>query len=244
MSPSTSPRSAVVVLAGGSGSRVGADRNKVLLELAGVPILAHSVRNALGTASIRRLVVVHRPEDRRAIETILPAVLGPHDVWLVEGGATRHDSEWAALQALAPPIEAGQIDTVAIHDAARPLAGAQLFDLVLETASRVGAAVPGLPAGVLSHHDGRPVAADLVAVQTPQAFRAADLLAAYRRAAADGFTGTDTAACLEAYADLPIAAVPGDRRNLKVTFPEDLALAERLLASRPGERQRPLPFPG
>lgn len=229
MSLPTGLRSAVVVLAGGSGSRVGADRNKVLLELAGLPILAHSVRNALGTASLRRLVVVHRPQDRQDIEATLPAVLGLHDVWLVEGGATRHDSEWAALQALAPEIEAGRIDTVAIHDAARPLARAELFDLVLETAARVGAAVPGLPAGTLSHRDGHPVTADLVAVQTPQAFRAADLLAAYRHAAADGFTGTDTAACLEAYTDLPIAAVTGDRRNLKVTFPEDLALAERLL---------------
>jgi len=224
-------RSAVVVLAGGSGSRVGADRNKVLLELAGLPILAHSVRRALGTASIRRLVVVHRAGDRPAIETALPAVLGLHDVWLVEGGAERHDSEWAALQALAPDIEAGEIDIVAIHDAARPLATSALFDRVIETAATVGAAVPGLPAGLLSHHDGRLATADLVAVQTPQAFRALDLLAAYRRADADGFTGTDTAACLERYADLPIAAVPGDRRNLKVTFPEDVPVAERLLAS-------------
>ena len=67
--------------------------------------------------------------------------------------------------------------------------------------------------------------------ETPQAFRARDLLVAYRRADADGFTGSDTAACLEAYADLPIAAVPGDRRNLKVTFAEDVPVAERLLAS-------------
>ena len=222
-------RSAIVVLAGGSGSRVGADRNKVLLELAGQTILAYSVRHALGTASIRRLVVVHRPSDRDEIEHTLPAVLGLHDVWLVEGGLERHDSEWAALRALAPDIEAGEIDVVAIHDAARPLAPTRLFDLVVETAARVGAAVPCLPAGALSRADGSAVSADLAAVQTPQAFRAPDLLTAYRRADAEGFRGTDTAACLERYADLPVAAVPGERANLKVTFAEDVAAAEKLL---------------
>jgi len=223
-------RTAVVVLAGGSGSRVGADRNKVLLDLAGLPVLAHSVRSALGTTSIRRLVVVHRPEDRADIERVLPAVLGPHDVWLVEGGAERHDSEWAALQALAADIDAGEIDVVAVHDAARPLATTELFDRVVGIAAHVGAAVPGVHAGPLSRRDGSAVVEELMAVQTPQAFRAPELLAAYRRAAADDFTGTDTAACLERYTDLPVAAVASDRRNLKITFPEDVTIAERLLS--------------
>jgi 2-C-methyl-D-erythritol 4-phosphate cytidylyltransferase len=66
-------------------------------------------------------------------------------------------------------------------------------------------------------------------VQTPQAFRAVPLLDAYRCAEADGFTGTDTAACVATYTDLPVCAVPGRATNLKVTFAEDLALAERLL---------------
>ena len=66
-------------------------------------------------------------------------------------------------------------------------------------------------------------------MQTPQAFRARDLLAAYRQADADGFVGTDTAACLERYADVAIAGVPSTTANLKVTFPEDIALADALL---------------
>ena len=70
----------------------------------------------------------------------------------------------------------------------------------------------------------------LVAVQTPQAFRAPELLASYRAAADDGFEGTDTAACVTAYADVPVAAVPSTSLNLKVTFPEDVALAAELSA--------------
>jgi 2-C-methyl-D-erythritol 4-phosphate cytidylyltransferase len=75
-------------------------------------------------------------------------------------------------------------------------------------------------------------AAGLVGVQTPQAFRAEPLLAAYRRADADGFVGTDTAACLEEYADVTVVGVPSTAANLKVTFPEDLSLAERLVSRR------------
>ncbi len=81
----------------------------------------------------------------------------------------------------------------------------------------------------LSHADGSLAPGGLVAVQTPQAFRAGDLLAAYRQADADGFVGTDTAACLERYADVSIAGVPSTTANLKVTFPEDVALAEELV---------------
>jgi 2-C-methyl-D-erythritol 4-phosphate cytidylyltransferase len=67
-------------------------------------------------------------------------------------------------------------------------------------------------------------------VQTPQAFRARELLAAYRQAAVDGFVGTDTAACLERYTDLAVVGVPSSPTNLKITFPEDVTLAEALLS--------------
>jgi 2-C-methyl-D-erythritol 4-phosphate cytidylyltransferase len=70
----------------------------------------------------------------------------------------------------------------------------------------------------------------VVAVQTPQAFAAAPLLAAYRFAERDGFVGTDTASCIERYTDVPVHCVPGDAGNIKITFPDDLFIAERLLA--------------
>jgi 2-C-methyl-D-erythritol 4-phosphate cytidylyltransferase len=89
--------------------------------------------------------------------------------------------------------------------------------------------VPGVDGGRLSHRDGRLLGRAAVAVQTPQAFRAAPLLEAYRAAERDGFRGTDTAACLERYTSLGIAPVPGSPWNIKVTFPGDIALAEELL---------------
>jgi 2-C-methyl-D-erythritol 4-phosphate cytidylyltransferase len=222
-------RAAVVLLAAGSGSRVGADRNKVLLLLDGVPVLAHSVRTALELDAVHRVVVVVREDEHAAVADALSPHLGPHDVWLVPGGAERHDSEDAALRALRADIEGGELDVVAIHDGARPLATRGLFAAVIDAAARLGSAVPAVPAGRLSGDDGSLVADELVAVQTPQAFRARSLLAAYDAARADGFSGTDTAACLERYADAAIHPVPGERRNLKITFPEDLRLAEELL---------------
>jgi 2-C-methyl-D-erythritol 4-phosphate cytidylyltransferase len=228
----TIPRAAIVLLAAGSGRRVGAEANKVLLPLGGIPVLAHSVRTALEVAGAHRVVVVVRAEDRQDVTEALTPLLGPHDVWLVDGGAERHDSEFLALRALRADIENGEIDVVAIHDAARPLASAELFRAVIDVAAVQGSAVPAVPAGRLSNVDGSLAPGGLAAVQTPQAFGAAALLAAYLAADADGFVGTDTAACLERYADLVIRQVVGERRNLKVTFPEDLRLAEELLALR------------
>ena len=84
------------------------------------------------------------------------------------------------------------------------------------------------PQSALLTTSGQPVG-DLVGVQTPQAFQAKALLAAYRAAEGDGFRGTDTAACLERYADVRIRGVPAPATNLKITFPEDVAVAERIL---------------
>lgn len=228
-----SPHAAIVLLAAGSGRRVGADRNKVLLPLGGVPVLAHSVRTALAVDGVHRIVVVVRHEDRADVADAVAPHLGSHDMWLVDGGEERHDSEHRALTALRSDIERGEIDVVAVHDGARPLASAALFRTVIDAAAHHGAAVPSVPAGRLNTEAGRLVPEDLVAVQTPQAFAAGPLLAAYDAADADGFTGTDTAACLERYADVAIRPVDGERRNLKVTFADDLRLAEELLALAP-----------
>lgn len=216
---------AVVILAAGAGTRIGGPVNKVLLELGDAPVLAWSVRDALSLAGVRQVLVVVRPGEEAAVSAALAPHLGDSEVLLVAGGQTRHASEWAALQVLAPDIESGAIDVVAIHDGARPLAGAPLFAAVIEAAGTSGGAIPTV---VLPPVVGGPVGQVLHGVQTPQAFRAAELLAAYRRADAEGFTGTDTAASLERYADVEVLAVAGSALNLKVTFPEDVALAERL----------------
>ena len=152
--------------------------------------------------------------------------LGDREVLLVPGGETRHASEDAALRVLAAEIEAGALDVVVVHDGARPLAGAALFTATIEAARAAGGAIPTVPLPPVV-----PPRPGLHGVQTPQAFRAGPLLAAYRQAAADGFTGTDTASCLERYADVRVVSVPGSPRNTKITYPEDLPAVGRLAAT-------------
>ena len=219
---------AVVILAAGTGSRVGAGVNKVLLPLGDRPVLAWSVSAALKLEDVGRVLLVVRPGEQDAVADAVTPHLGDDEVGVVEGGETRHASEWAALRALAPEIESGSIDVVAIHDGARPMAGTDLFASTIEAAREHGGALPVVPLTQVVSTDGGPVARDLVSVQTPQAFQAHALLAAYRAADADGFEGTDTASCLERYGDLRIAAVPSTSGNLKITFPDDVSLAARL----------------
>jgi 2-C-methyl-D-erythritol 4-phosphate cytidylyltransferase len=226
---SLSVAAAVVILAGGSGSRVGADTNKVLLPLGDSTVLGHSVRAALAVPDLVRLVIGVRAGDEDAIRDAVAPLLGEREVRLVPGGVTRHASEWASLRALAEDIEAGHVDVVAVHDGARPLAGRGLFEATIAAALAHGGALPVVELPGLLGCDLRPVADHLTGVQTPQAFRAAPLLEVHRRAAADGYESTDTAACFERYADLPVVAVHGGAANLKITFPEDLVVAERLL---------------
>ena len=231
---------AVVILAAGSGSRVGASSNKVLLPLGDSTVLARSVRSALSVPDVVRLVLVTRDGEEDAVrDAVAPELvtglarglatgLGDREAVLVVGGATRHASEWQALRVLATAIDAGDLDVVAIHDGARPLAPPALFASVLDAAREHGGALPAAPMPGLVTSDLGAVDGELVGVQTPQAFQAAGLLAAYRSAQADGFEGTDTAATYERYASGRVAAVPSGARNLKITFPEDVAVATRL----------------
>jgi 2-C-methyl-D-erythritol 4-phosphate cytidylyltransferase len=184
------------------------------------------VRAALDTPDVVRVVVVVRPGEEDDVAAALADHLGEREVLLVVGGTTRHDSEWAALRVLRADVERGAVDVVAVHDAARPLARPGLFTAVIEAARAEGGAIPVVPASALLGPDG-PVR-DAVTVQTPQAFRAADAIAAHERADAEGFAATDTAGVLARYGSGRVVAVPSSVTNLKVTWPGDLALAERL----------------
>ncbi len=231
-------RAAVVVLAAGSGTRVGAEVNKVLLPLGGVPVVARSVRTARAVPGVRRVVVVVRDGEQDAVQRAvepylgLPPGSGPSEeapeVVMVAGGDTRHASEWQALSLLAAEIEAGELEVVAMHDAARPLARVDLYERVLAAAAECGGAIPVAPLDDLVAVDGHALPDRLVGVQTPQAFRAPALLAAHRAAARDGFEATDTAGCLAAYGDLTVAAVESDEGNLKLTVAADLRVAAAL----------------
>jgi 2-C-methyl-D-erythritol 4-phosphate cytidylyltransferase len=226
------PTAAAVVLAGGSGTRLGAERNKVYLTLRGRPVLAWSLTTFTSMPEFGVVVLVVREPDRELAERLL-AEHTSGGIEVVTGGRTRQESELAALRRLAPRIAGGAVDVVLLHDGARPLAGRALVSAVLAAARATGGAVPGLRRGDLAAAtpDGSGVAGAapdaLVAVQTPQGFRAAPLLAAYEEAARQGFAGTDTASCMERFApEVTIRWVPGDERNIKITYAHDLLVAE------------------
>jgi 2-C-methyl-D-erythritol 4-phosphate cytidylyltransferase len=226
---------AFVVLAGGSGTRIGSELNKVYLPVAGRPVISWSLRWAAQVPQIGPVVLVIRAQDEPwAAESVAAAGLtGAGEV--ITGGATRHRSEQAALDHLAGRIGAGSIDVVVIHDGARPLAGASLLEQVIVAAAEHGGAVPTVPEDAAWVLDPRgrlhPPAAGLHRVQTPQAFRAGPLLAAYAEAARNGIEGTDTSAALEGRPGISVIAIPGHAENLKVTFAADLLRAEQLLTS-------------
>lgn len=225
-----------VVLASGAGTRVGAATNKVYLPLAGRRVVSWSLDAFARTPGIDTLVLVTRPVDAELVEHVLRHEVSA-EVEVVHGGRTRQESELAALRHLRGRIETGVIDTVLLHDGARPLVSTALIAEVLRVAREHGGALPGLRADdivALADDTGDMVTSPgkdtLVRAQTPQGFRAAPLLEAYERAEAEGFVGTDTASCMERFSDLPVRWVTGEERNIKVTYPHDLVIAEQVLA--------------
>jgi 2-C-methyl-D-erythritol 4-phosphate cytidylyltransferase len=218
------PKAAIVILAAGSGSRVGAEVNKVLLDLGGQPVIAHSVATALMVPEVAVIVLVARADEETDIANAVTPIIGDREVLLVRGGEERQDSERAALDVVRPLVESGEIDVIAIHDGARPFASAELYGTVIETAREHGGAIPGVPLSSVLTTDLRPVEGRLIAVQTPQAFGARTLLSAYDRGGNDA---TDTAAALAG--ELVVHAVPSTSGNFKITWPEDVRAAARVI---------------
>lgn len=229
-------RAVAIVLAGGSGTRLGlADgRNKVYLPLGGRPLLAWSLRTLDRHPAVERtLLVVRAGDEDEARAAAAVAGIDPSPT-VVTGGPTRSASEAAGVRALGPLDD----DVVVlVHDGARPFLAPHLVDALLAAARRHGAAVPGLPLDpatvALDEPGGRLRPLDLGRlrrVQTPQAFRAGILGAAFRRAEEDGVDGPDTAELVEACGGPPARVVPGDPSNLKVTTPDDVARAEAVAA--------------
>jgi 2-C-methyl-D-erythritol 4-phosphate cytidylyltransferase len=222
------------------GTRVGADGNKAYLRVAGRSMVAWSIDTVSQVSEIARTVLVFRRGERELAQNAIGRELPSATVEFVEGGDSRHASEFNVLRHLAPDIEAGTVDVVVIHDAARPVADPGMFITALSLAREFGGAIPAIPvtdvvrAGADVDLESLPGPGGLVRVQTPQAFRAGPLLDAYRAAARDGFEGTDTSSCIETYADVEIRTFRGEQRNLKVTYARDIAVAERLLTSREG----------
>lgn len=234
-----------VVLAGGTGSRLGAGINKAFLPLGGRAIAGWSLATMAKVEGIDPLVFVVRPEDRRHAESVIDREIRRR-VEIIDGGRTRQESELLALRHLADRIDAGSVGTVLIHDAARPLVSRGLIAAVLHAAREHGGAVPAIPArdiagaGPCGDGTGREMlmvdaweGEELVRVQTPQGFRAVELLDAHEAAAREGFVGTDTASCAERYTGIDVVWVRGEETNFKVTYAQDLLLAQDIVAASP-----------
>jgi 2-C-methyl-D-erythritol 4-phosphate cytidylyltransferase len=221
---------AAVLLAGGASTRFDHELGKVQVPVAGRPLLAHCLATLDASELVDHLVLVVRTEDRPAIERIVEGV-GPASLRaVVGGGATRHDSETAGLEAVAA---LGDVGWVMLHDAARPFVTHALLRRLVDTArSRGVGVVPARPIDApVVDVSGRAVDdSGLVTVQTPQLFAVEDVLPAYRLADEHGLRGVDTAETVAAYCDTPIEVVDGDPRNIKVTTLADLRLAEEWAA--------------
>lgn len=229
MSPS-SIRAAVVIVAAGNSTRMGgAGPRKPLLALAGRTLLEHACAAFAALDEVRAIVVVAHAADLARVRALALAKVCA----VVPGGAQRTDS--VRLGVAAVPED---VDIVLVHDAARPLIRPAVIATAIAVAAREGAALVAVPVRdtLKSSPDGVHASAtversNLWAAQTPQAFRAGVLREILARAQSDGFIATDDAALYERYVG-PVPLVRGDESNLKITAPEDLALAEALFAAR------------
>ena len=225
------PEVAVVIPAGGVGSRFGARTPKQFLRLGTMPILAATVQHFARHPAVRA-VVVAAPEPWVArAGRILGRVVTHTPLTVVAGGRTRQDSVWLALQAAPEDVE-----IIVVHDAVRPMITRRLVDTVVRAAAAEGAAICALPlTETVKRVRAERVEAtldrsELWAVQTPQAFRADLLREAHEKARRDGVVGTDDAMLVERLGH-PVRVVRGLAENVKITTPADLRRA-RLLTGR------------
>lgn len=205
----------MVVVAAGSATRFGGE--KLFAEVAGKPLISHTIEAVAGSSDI--VVVVTRQVLIADVESL------GHDVVVTRGGDTRTDSELAGLIALGR-----EYDLIGIHDGARPLVSPALVTKLFETAEEIGGAAPALePEGfIVERSTLRPVT-DVVRMQTPQVFQGPGLMAAYVRAAQTEFVGHDSVEVVQTFGEMNIAFVPGESSNIKVTFPSDLEMVKNVL---------------
>jgi 2-C-methyl-D-erythritol 4-phosphate cytidylyltransferase len=213
---------AVIIPAAGTGTRFGGQLPKQFHPLGGKPLIQHVIERFLLDANVSRVIVP-------VAQILLASVKNSERVVWVAGGETRQQS---VIRGLA---ETGDAELIAVHDAARPLFSEATFHAVVAAAREVGAALPVVPVTDTIHvmnNDAMVVEtldrAMLAAAQTPQCFRADILRDILVRAQLEGIEGTDEAG-LAARFGYTVKAIPGDPRNLKITVPEDLAIAESYL---------------
>ena len=223
----------LLIAAAGSGRRMGAEGNKLLLSVAGRPVLAWTLEAALACPAIHWIGIVGQPVDAEAIAEIVAAAGPDRPVQWILGGDTRQESVCRGLAAL--PAEA---EGVLIHDGARCLVEPALLERCAAAVNGGAAVIAATPvtdtikqvagAGTIT---GTPDRRGLWAAQTPQGFPVAQLRTAHATATAEGWSVTDDAALFERLG-LPVQVLEAPPSNIKLTTRFDLTVAEAVLAGR------------
>ena len=219
----------VIVAGAGNSSRFGGTENKILLPLGDRPVFIHSIEAFASRDDVKEIVFVCSPADRELIETRWHDTLIKLKTSLATGGEQRTDSVRNGLAQL-------NCDTkyIAVHDAARPCISQKQIDTIFEMATRTGAAIPAIPVtgtikrvsstSVVTETLDRGSYIDIREVQTPQVFNKTILIDSYK----NNVNATDDAAVVEAGGH-PVTVVAGDRRNVKITTPEDMEFAKSVI---------------
>ena len=223
-----------IVPAAGAGKRLGLGINKAFAVLRGAPLIVHCLAMLARTQLVSQAIVVLAPAEVEEGSELLGRYQADYfsslPIKVVAGGKERQDSVANALAVV--PADA---DYIAVHDGARPFAGRAVFERTLAAAKEQGAAIAAVPVkNTIKVVDAKgvvvdtPVRSTLVAVQTPQVFRAALLKDAYAHLAAHPAAVTDDASVVELLGHRVVVA-QGRYENIKITTPEDLVLAEHFL---------------
>jgi 2-C-methyl-D-erythritol 4-phosphate cytidylyltransferase len=228
------PYTAAIIPSAGRGLRMGSTK-KNYMELAGKPVLAHTLAAFEASPSIDTIIVVAAPED---VRFCTDEVIKPFNIKkvgdVIGGGEERQDSVAIALKVL----KDGPAKQIVIHDGARPLVTPGLIEETLKAAGAAGAAIAAVkPKDTIKEAgaDGTVMRTiprnTLRSVQTPQAFLASLLFQAFDKAAIEGYIGTDESSLVERLG-VRVRIVEGSYENIKITTPEDLLLAEGILKKR------------
>lgn len=216
--------------AAGSSRRMGGGVNKNFLELAGEPILIRTLKTFSQVERVNFLIVVVAAHEVETVEKLLRGTEGLKSWLVTTGGSERQYSIANGLKLLPDDAE-----IILVHDAARPLVSARTINNVIDAAEKFGGAIAAVPSkDTIKVVDAKgfvrqtPPRSELVAVQTPQGFRREILLRAYDKAAEENFLGTDDSSLVERLG-IKIKVVTSDYRNIKVTTPEDIFIAESFL---------------
>ena len=221
---------AALIVAAGSGKRMGGDAPKQFLEINGKPILQHTLERFQASAAVDQIYVVTSLEYVDHYSSIIKSDWQIDKLCkVVAGGEERYLSVWAGLQVLD-----ANVDVVLIHDGVRPLISDQVIEKSVESARTYGAVVVGAPArDTVKIVDGAFVKETIdrntvLLAQTPQAFRKEVIVDAYEHAFLNNTFSTDDSALAERFGH-KVAILLGDSTNIKITVPEDLMFAEALL---------------